>query len=844
MNTEYQFYCTPGTPFYDKVEPTTENRYHIEAPTGWEILDIPDWKVYLAPAKELPEQGWKIHVTANLANAEHILDAVAHYCFQTETSFKHMPCSSMLFMKNSKYADRGTSGKFITIFPKSDNDALTILYELDTLIGGQEGPYILSDLRWNNGPLFVRYGAFRMMYEPQVDGAVTPCIRKPTGELVPDVRKPGRYCPEWVELPSFLEDSVRRRNASVIQDFPFRILRALHFSNGGGVYKAESLEDGRQLVLKEARPFAGLDNAGDDACARLERERAALEHLRGVEGVPELISFKKGYENNFLVREYVEGQSLMSLIYEYNPILVGQPWNKNKINDYKEWALKIAENVDYLVSRVHERGLVLGDLHPNNILVHRDDSISAIDFETSSDDVNGYFQKMAAPGFNAPEEVLGVDVDWYSYGALCLTLFVPIPQVMSWHNNIDKLLEYADGIFSFPNNFIMKIRRCLGQLCGGVPSTATQANNQPLELSEPCKHAMSLKVAIEKSATLDRQDRLFPGDISQFTELGGGLSFLSGAAGVLWAMNRLGWRNQEHTNWLLANLNNVVDLSSSFAKGGAGIIYSLNELDVSGFDYYDSRRMVSQVIQGGNVSLSSGISGVGLTLLSSAMRNDELSLDDSIYKIASALRARISEVPTANLRTGYWNGLTGIALFFLRMYQWNSNDEDAKLALWAWNKDVDNLIERHHAVSSNAHHRPIDFSIASGAAGMTVVGRKLADELDNAKVSDRIEELASLAISAPVVAGSSILYGLSGAVLAAVGSQSEAVQVRSKRLLSAIDQFRVNFEGHDAYLGQELLRISMDYGTGTAGLALALRDYDSGVIESLPFVSDIDFQRR
>jgi hypothetical protein len=38
------------------------------------------------------------------------------------------------------------------------------LSDLDRSLTGKEGPYILSDLLWNNGPLYVRYGGFTAQF--------------------------------------------------------------------------------------------------------------------------------------------------------------------------------------------------------------------------------------------------------------------------------------------------------------------------------------------------------------------------------------------------------------------------------------------------------------------------------------------------------------------------------------------------------------------------------------------------------------------------------------------------------------------------------------------------------
>jgi len=65
-----------------------------------------------------------------------------------------------MVMFNSKSARRGSSGKLVTIYPADDAELELVLKELDGILVGVEGPYILSDLRYADGPLFVRYGGF------------------------------------------------------------------------------------------------------------------------------------------------------------------------------------------------------------------------------------------------------------------------------------------------------------------------------------------------------------------------------------------------------------------------------------------------------------------------------------------------------------------------------------------------------------------------------------------------------------------------------------------------------------------------------------------------------------
>ena len=67
------------------------------------------------------------------------------------------------------------------------NDDTTVkILELMAELAGVAGPYILSDLRFGAGPLYVRYGAFHELYCFDSDGdAVTASLQlEAPGQLV------------------------------------------------------------------------------------------------------------------------------------------------------------------------------------------------------------------------------------------------------------------------------------------------------------------------------------------------------------------------------------------------------------------------------------------------------------------------------------------------------------------------------------------------------------------------------------------------------------------------------------------------------------------------------------
>ena len=118
------------------------------------------WRHLHPVGAQLPKQGWKIHVSAGLDNASRVLKATFDYCVERRIPFKYLPTISVVLARNSKYAPREGSGKLITIYPKGIEQLEQILTELSKTLHGEHGAYILSDLRYGKGPLYVRYGGF------------------------------------------------------------------------------------------------------------------------------------------------------------------------------------------------------------------------------------------------------------------------------------------------------------------------------------------------------------------------------------------------------------------------------------------------------------------------------------------------------------------------------------------------------------------------------------------------------------------------------------------------------------------------------------------------------------
>ena len=366
MDMRYVAYCYADRHFYDIPQNSTMNsrgaqRFQLPVRDwdAWSVYVAEGWTYVMPDGVELPDQGWKIHVSASFENAQDLLNVVAEYCGGRRLAFKYLPTTGDLVRANTKYADRGSSGKFITLYPVTPDECETVLKELDILIGGQDGPYILSDLRYNDGPLYVRYGGFRPRFIRGDGDTRVPAIMNESGELVPDERRPTFTPPSWVSLPAFVVEQVVRLGGNERPDrFRYDIREALHFSNGGGIYKAESLDRPNSIVvLKEGRPFAGVSPDGRSAIDRLQREAAFLKELADLDAVVDFVDYFEEAGHHFLVEELVEGVTLNKQIVLKNPLIRSDSSRADRL-EYRDWALGILKQVEDSVRLIH-RGVLI-----------------------------------------------------------------------------------------------------------------------------------------------------------------------------------------------------------------------------------------------------------------------------------------------------------------------------------------------------------------------------------------------------------------------------------------------------------------------------------------------------
>ncbi len=834
MDKEYAAYCVAGSPFYETMysEQTAGVSFPIAErplPEGWQRYEQDDWFVIDPNRSGMPVQGWKIHASTTLDNAERILDTVWDYCVPRGIVFKFLRSPSALLARVSKNAPRGYSGKFVAIYPIDDTECETILRELGELLDGEPSPYILSDLRWRNGPLYVRYGAFALRYAVNDRGELVPAIADAEGNLVPDRRDPVFHLPPWVTLPDFLAPHLAARNTITVADLPYTIEQVMHFSNGGGIYVGKDTRTGEKIVLKEARPHAGLDAHGHDAVKRLEHEYDILRRLNGIPGIPEVYDLFWVGEHRFMAMKYIDGQVLGNAISRRYP-LIDPITDPDKIASYTDWALDVHRQIEDTLTAVHERGVVYGDLHLLNVVVLPDGTITLLDFEVATPVEETTRPGLTHQGFAAPLSMTGVDVDLYALACLRLAMFLPMSELVWLHR--PKAVHYAEIIaehFPVPPEFLKRAIEII------VPP---KYRSEPSPRIEPDRSLWprlreDLVNSIMTSATPERDDRLFPGDIEQFTE-GGGIGLAYGAAGVLYAISTTGGgRYPEMEQWLLRRATNPVEHTRPGLYDGLhGAAFALDHLGYrqEALDTLDICLRENWESLGSD--LHSGLAGIGLNLLHFADLTGEPVLRIAAHRAAELIAGRLDKEDPADDEVkisgngqpyaGLMQGCAGQALLLLRAYDDTGDRGFLDGAAIALRQDLRRCIVHPYGnLEVNEGWRTMPY-LAAGSAG---VGLALDEYL-----ARRNDEQFAEAVSGIEWACRSTMYiqpalfaGRAGILLYLAGrSPSPTTDPCVIKQVRELAWHAVPYENGMAFPGTGLLRLSMDLATGSAGVLLAL----------------------
>ncbi|MGW1250963.1 class IV lanthionine synthetase LanL [Streptomyces sp. NPDC002535] len=395
------------------------------------------------------EQGWKLHVSATAASAPAVLEKALDVLLREESAFKFARSLDQVSALNSRATPRGSSGKFITVYPRSDAEAALLAQALHGATAGLAGPRILSDQPYAvHSLVHYRYGSFVGRRRLSEDGLLVWFIEDPDGNPVEDKRT-GQYSPpSWAVSPfpatvpvapraaegssgsegTAGKDGAASARTPVLLGGRFSVREAIRHTNKGGVYRGTDTGTGAPVVIKEARPHVEADASGCDVRDWLRAEARILEKLKGTGLAPEPLALFEHAGHLFLAQEEVPGITLRNWVAEH--------FRDAGAERYRAEAPAQVERLVDLVAAAHAQGCVLRDFTPGNVMVRPDGELRLIDLELAVlDDEAALPTRVGTPGFSPPERLDDAPVsptgDYYSLGATaCFVLAGKVPNLL------------------------------------------------------------------------------------------------------------------------------------------------------------------------------------------------------------------------------------------------------------------------------------------------------------------------------------------------------------------------------------------------------------------------------
>ena len=379
------------------------------------------WRLSRNINRDDPSQGWKLHVSATVLNAHRVLEKVAPLLIDNGALFK-APVSLVELMRINSGLEYSYSqvGKIITVYPQTEAQAVTLARRLHRLTRRISAPHVPFDLQFRPASnVFYRYGSFSALDIENPDGTRTPAVRDSEGNLVPDLRAPGKAKPEWVQDP-FRAQKQTRELPPVDNPLAstYRVFRALIQRGKGGVYQAVdlSVQPPRLCLIKEGRRSGEVGLDGRDGRWRVKNEERVLSILRerGV-GVPRVYSSFGLEGNHYIVCEFIDGESLHHFLYRRHRRL--------SITRALEFGIQLST----LIADIHAAGWVWRDCKPSNLLVTKKGTLRPLDFEGAceirqSDSMSWVTPPFTHPRHTSTAEPFGVNDDLYALGAVIYLL--------------------------------------------------------------------------------------------------------------------------------------------------------------------------------------------------------------------------------------------------------------------------------------------------------------------------------------------------------------------------------------------------------------------------------------
>ncbi len=856
----YSFYSRVSSDWYESFSHyiPSSDFLHIARcilPISWPLRRIGMWVYTFPPDQVLPEQGWKIHISARPENYEQTLDRCTNICIRHDAAFKFLADPFVFNTIMSKTAGRESGGKFLTIYPLDPQHFRTVAEDLCEALAEFKGPYILSDKQYKGSQVvYYRYGAFTGYPQVSIFGNVEICLRSPNGTFVEDGRSPFFNLPYWISDPFNLDEIDQSPDSGLyLKGGKYRIESPIHFSLTGGVYKAVDMDTGRTVIVKEARPHISIDNDGTDAIGRLKKEYRLLKKLSGTGITPEPLDLFQDWEHLFLVEEFLPGDNLFT-------VSAGMDPEKTNQHIYAEDLHNIWSHLAHCLKIVHEHNIIINDFSPGNVISSRTQhKLSLIDLEGAWEvGVDAPYPAFGTEGFRPQKGVHSQSDDIYGLGRLILSMVFPTNSLLSLKPAAKQIfLDAGEKSGYLPSDMKTLLLECLDEddrvrpsadeILNRLKQISIVSQNPPNKADIGVSSALLKETVckmldyIKSNASFNRMDRLFPADPSVF--ITNPLSIAHGAAGVAYALSCIeGEVPGKVISWMLAHDISKDKYPPGLYLGLSGIAWVFWKLGLQKLALQLMKTAADHPLLWELPDIYYGAAGFGLTCLYFYRETqDEYWLEQAIKVGDWLIDTKVESDEgyywrdtDSNVWCGYARGQSGIALYLLYLNLASGVHRFKNVGKKALSYDLGQVqdtadglkIPRASTDSKSSPHKDINPPYWSdGTAGICTALVRYWFVFREDAHKDILEGLMPDA-SRDLTAFPTLFTGLAGLgnlqldVSDFTGDTryiSEAI-----RIAEGILRFQIEKPDGIAFPGEQLLRISTDFGSGSSGIALFL----------------------
>ncbi|GGU97430.1 serine/threonine protein kinase [Streptomyces litmocidini] len=799
------------------------------------------WTVWGGARAGLADQGWKIHVSARLDRAQHVLDTVAGICFSEGVPFKHLSARLFFLFLHHKHAARAQSGKFCAVYPPDTATARRLLERLRDALDGEEGPYVLTDRRFRDSrTVHYRYGSFDgARSRLRADGTREGTIRDGSGREVVDSRVPAFHLPAGITDPFVEQEEQPHAGPILIRDY--EVTRAVRLSNAGGAYQALDRRTGRPVFLKEARAHNGLVFDGSDAQQRLRHEYDVLRELHAAApGVgPEPLDHFTEWEHDFLVTEYVAGQPLVSWLSRSSP-LARADRTAESVAAYYEACRRLLAALDASLDRLHAAGHRFGDLSLGNVLVTPSGGIRLVDFEAASA-LSAAPSRMGTPGFTPPPGLRRAATDpllqdRYGASAVALAFLAPFHEIAEHAPANLALLRRDLADVAPPRDLWQRATAFHLAEDRGRDRNGPDRPPSPVEPDADPRGRLSrlaedVAAGLLETADADRPEWAFPPSPEAFRT--NNVCLAHGTAGVVHALRRAGVEvPEEIVERLRRDTLALRDaLPPGLLVGSAGIARVLADLGRPAEAVDLLRDADGHPLTASCGTLAGGRAGVGLGWLALHRLTGENSHLERAAAAGEAL-LRTPDLPAAlgeHDARGLLHGRSGLALFLHRLARDTGEDRFLEAGRLLLHQELDRtfpLDDGALSLSDDARLTRAMPYLATGAAGLAaVLTRYVATAPDERCAAALPRLVAGIRVScATKEAG--LYRGLAGLswflTEHAELTGTDAARGDAVRAATGLLKYAVPYRRGVRFLGAGSQRFTADLSSGGAGVLLAL----------------------